>query len=464
MSKNEPERMARKFLEDCADCDICRYLMEDTSCQVFPELYKLYDKETDQRGTITHEELKHLIELCNFCGLCPCSNVRSDIMKAKHAFVSRDGLKPTIRLLEDVERVARVCGAYPRLANMLLKGERTGEFLKKLAGLHPHRKVPEFPQESFRVWAKQHGLGIMRTSGKRKVAFFAGCTGQYLFPQVPKAAVEVLRRNGIEVYFPEQKCCGMPSLLEGDRDLTFQFVKFNTEHLIPALEAGYDIVCSCPTCGYMLKHVMAEGALNFFEAGRHAVRPGIAPAREDAAKPEDPDASSAVKGPIEGLLKDQGYFATISARQRIAIATHTYDLGEYLLNLHGAGALDTGFQPIAEDLAYYPPCHMREQNIGQPYAEILRLIPEASLKIIEGAFYCCGIAGIMGFKRNFHEVSREMGSRLMEKIREIDPGKLVSDCLSCRIQFNQLLPYRVVHPIEIVREAYFDSVDCGSDR
>ena len=68
----------------------------------------------------TDEELKHLIELCNFCGLCPCPNIRSDIMQAKHAFASRDGLKPSIRLLEDVERVARVCGAYPRLTNMLL--------------------------------------------------------------------------------------------------------------------------------------------------------------------------------------------------------------------------------------------------------------------------------------------------------------------------------------------------------
>ena len=73
---------------------------------------------------------------------------------------------------------------------------------------------------------------------------------------------------------------------------------------------------------------------------------------------------------------------------------------------------------------------------------------------IEGAFYCCGISGIMGFKRDFHEVSVEMGSRLMEKIRAIDPERLLSDCLSCRLQFNQLIPYKVFHPIEILRESY----------
>jgi len=304
MLNSNPEKLARKFLEDCADCDICRYLMEDTSCLVFPELYRLHDKEMDRNGKVTDEELRHLVELCNFCGLCPCPNIRSDIMKAKHAFVSRDGLKPSIRLLEDVERVARVCGAYPRLTNMLLKSEHTGELLKKLVGIHPQRKVPEFPQEGFRIWAKQQGLDAMRAKGERKIAFFAGCTGQYLFPQVPRAAVEVLRQNGIEVYYPEQKCCGMPSLLEGDRDLTFEFVKFNAEHLIPAVETGYDIVCSCPTCAYMLKQVMSEGAVNAPDAGRYIGRLRAASAHVEAAMPAEKTAHHLpTKGPSKRCSK-----------------------------------------------------------------------------------------------------------------------------------------------------------------
>ena len=92
--------------------------------------------------------------------------------------------------------------------------------------------------------------------------------------------------------------------------------------------------------------------------------------------------------------------------------------------------------------------------IGEPYADLLSLVPEISMERIDGAFYCCEISGIMGFKCDFHEVSVEMGSRLMKKIRTIDPEQLVSDCLSCRLQFNQLLPYRVFHPIEILNESY----------
>jgi glycerol-3-phosphate dehydrogenase subunit C len=43
-----------------------------------------------------------------------------------------------------------------------------------------------------------------------------------------------------------------------------------------------------------------------------------------------------------------------------------------------------------------------------------------------------------------------MGRPLMEKIRGLDPDALVTDCLSCRLQFNQHLPIPVFHPVEIL--------------
>lgn len=457
MQGPDPERMVREVIEACADCDTCRFLMEDTPCLVFPELYRLYDKDKEQKEPISSDELRKLVELCNYCALCPCHNIRSDIMKAKHAFVNRDGLKPTIRLLEDVERVARVCGAYPRLANALFQSEHAGGLLKKLAGIHEGRKVPVFPKEKFPTWAKRRGLHLPRETTGRKVAFFAGCTGQFLFPEVPKAAVEVLEHNGITVYFPEQQCCGMPSLLEGDLQLTFDFAAFNMERLGKAVDAGYDIVCSCPTCGYMLKNVLSEGA-RYSAEYREAAEPEEGPAGKERASA---DRRLGVRSPgnptLEALYTDDGYFAPMNALKRIKISSHTYDLGEYLRDLHRAGKLDIHFGPVLARMAYYPPCHLREQMIGEPYADLLSLVPGITMERIDGAFYCCGISGIMGFKRDFHEVSVEMGSRLMKKIRAIDPERLLSDCLSCRIQFNQLLPYRVSHPIEILNESYSPS-------
>jgi glycerol-3-phosphate dehydrogenase subunit C len=441
-------------MEACADCDICRYLMEDTPCLVFPELYRLYDKEAAKSGSITPDELRGLVELCNFCGLCPCPNIRADIMKAKHAFIQREGLRPTIRVLEDVERVARTCGAYPRLANLLFQSKWTGPLLKGLAGIHADRKVPIFPEESFPSWARSRGLHVLKEGGHRKVAFFAGCTGQYLFPAVPRAAVEVLEFNSIPIYVPEQKCCGMPSLLEGDRRLTLEFAAFNMEKLSEAVDAGCDIVCSCPTCGYLLKQVLSEGASHAVEH-RETPGPSSCGSQDEgkASKPEGAPSASSSKHAFKGLFKDEGYFASLDPRKRLKIASRTYDLGEYLLSLQRSGELSTRLGPVSGRMVYYPPCHLREQKIGTPYMELLTLIPGISIELVEGVFHCCGIAGIMGFKQEFHEVSIAMGSRLMERIKAMGPQRLVTDCLSCRIQFNQLLPYEVLHPVEVFGKA-----------
>jgi len=92
-------------LDACADCDVCRFLM-DTSCPFFPELYRLYDRELERGEKTTSQELRQLADLCNFCGQCPCQNIRTGTIEAKTLFIERDGLKFGVRMIEDVERVA----------------------------------------------------------------------------------------------------------------------------------------------------------------------------------------------------------------------------------------------------------------------------------------------------------------------------------------------------------------------
>jgi glycerol-3-phosphate dehydrogenase subunit C len=457
MDNINPEKAARQVVDACADCDVCRFLM-DTSCLFFPELYRLYDRELEGREKITSQELRRVVDLCNFCGQCPCPNIRTGIIEAKTQFIERDGLKFGVRTIEDVERIATLCGAYPGLANAFFRGALTGGLIKRTLGIHETRKMPVFPDESFPDWAKKHALTVKSTNQrKRKVALFAGCTGKYLFPDVPKAGVEVFQHNGFEVYFPEQKCCGMPPLLEGDREVTLGFVRFNVEHLAEVVEDGYDIVCSCPTCGYMLRLVLEEGA--YFSQEYQKLVGGDEkdikiPTKKKIGKPEDRKFEFLQKTIFKGILKDDGYFSSISPLKRIRVAENTYDLGEYLAYLHRKGELSTDFGPVPGRMVYYPPCHLREQEIGLPYMELLKMIPGITLEAISGVFYCCGLAGVMGFKRKFHETSVQLGSPLMEKIRDLNPHRIFTDCLSCRLQFNQLLPYAVLHPVEILQESY----------
>jgi glycerol-3-phosphate dehydrogenase subunit C len=461
MEKPAPEDLARVAVHLCTDCDQCRDLVGEASCPFFPELFRLHDREADGGSPIDPAELKKLIDLCNMCGLCPCPNVRAAIRSAKDAFIARDGLKWSIRILEDVRLVGQICGAYPWLANLLVENERAASVLRAVAGIHPDRKLPRAPLESFVDWARERGLHEKRNGTGRKVAYFAGCTAQYLFPAVAKATVEVLQRNGIQVYLPPQKCCGMPSLLEGDRAFTFSVAKFNLQQLGDVVREGYDVVCSCPTCGYLLKNMFSEGAYfsnEYREALKAAGEAGPASATASAGRslpssqPNKPVSTSPLLG--AGLLRDESYFAPLHGVQRIDVSSHTYDLGEFLRELHRSGELDRRLGPVTSRAAYFAPCHLKEQNIGQPWWDLLGLVPNLPLERVGGVYDCCGLSGIMGFKREFHEVSVGMAARLVEKIKTANPERLVSDCLSCRLQFNQLLPHEVRHPIEILKESY----------
>ena len=452
---NAEDRL-RYEINKCRNCEACRVLV-NFSCLVFPEMFRLVDKERETGEKITTDELMHLINLCNFCGACPCLDIRAAIMEAKTEYMDKSGLSFKIRAIENVERIGKLGGAIPQLTNFLFKNEITRGVLGKTVGIHGERKIPNFPKENFQEWIKGRKENIKsRAEGKKKVAYFAGCTARYFFPDVAKAVVEVFERNGIEVYYPDQQCCGMPSLLEGDRKLTLKFARFNVDRLAEVVEEGYDIVCSCPTCGYMLKNVLKIGAyysneyLKQIESDDDFVLIPVADGMLSVSA-----FARVPKRYLGAVLKDEGYFSSLNPKKRIMVVENTYDMGEYLRMLHERGELDARFGTVPVRAVYYPPCHLREQRIGRPYEDLLSLIPGVSVDSINGN-YCCGNGGIMGFKEEFHHLSIKIASRLIAKIKGLNPEVLTTDCLSCRIQFNQITPYKVLHPIEIIRESYIN--------
>ena len=124
----------------------------------FPELYRLYDRELEGREKATSQELRQLVDLCSFCGQCPCPNIRTGIIEAKTLFIERDGLKFGVRMIEDVERVATVCGAFPRLTNAIFQANSMGTLLKAAMGIHKSRSMLPFPTETFSEWAKEESV------------------------------------------------------------------------------------------------------------------------------------------------------------------------------------------------------------------------------------------------------------------------------------------------------------------
>ena len=64
----------------------------------------------------------------------------------------------------------------------------------------------------------------------------------------------------------------------------------------------------------------------------------------------------------------------------LRVAENSYDQGEYLVDLHQSGDLNTDFAKMPGRIVYYPPCHLREQEIGRPYQDLLKLLPGGILE------------------------------------------------------------------------------------
>jgi len=438
----------RTAVEYCADCTSCQDLMEQ-ECRFFAELFPL--EWLRGQEPLSDATVRKLADSCTYCGLCPCPAIPARLMEGKSACVEEEGLPLSVRLLVDVPRLARLCGTFPRVYEAVQSSKQAQPLLRKIGRVHPDRTFPRFAKESFFKWAARTGR-TEREDGRSHAAYFAGCTVGYLFPEVGRAVVAVLERNGVPVYVPPQECCGMPFLVEGDQRHTLAKAESNVQRLLEARRAGDDIISSCPTCGFFLKVLLKENAY-YSDAYQRSVDAGDDEIRIPNREGGSGSFTVMSRPTYRDVLKDDGPFSSIPPLERIEVADSLLDTGDYLARLLARGRLDTRFAPITERVAYFPPCHQRDQTRARPYADLLKLIPGMTVQIV-GENDCCGMGGSVGFKADVHEASLEVGRPLFESLEKVAPDAIVTDCLSCRLQFNHALRYPVFHPIEILARAY----------
>ena len=101
--------------------------------------------------------------------------------------------------------------------------------------------------------------------------------------------------------------------------------------------------------------------------------------------------------------------------------------------------------------AYFAPCHLKSLNIGLPALELLRGVPGLDIRLIEAE--CCGLGGLYGFKKEKYAIAEEIGKDLAKEVALIDPEVILTDCEGCRMQIRQLTKRKVLHPVQLLRDA-----------
>ena len=102
-------------------------------------------------------------------------------------------------------------------------------------------------------------------------------------------------------------------------------------------------------------------------------------------------------------------------------------------------------------VAYHTACHIERMGWSIYSTSLLRMIPGIEWLPLESQ--CCGIAGTYGFKRENYNFSQAIGEKLFQRIKELNPDVVSTDCETCKWQIEMSTSVPVENPISILARA-----------
>jgi L-lactate dehydrogenase complex protein LldE len=195
-----------------------------------------------------------------------------------------------------------------------------------------------------------------------RIALFATCLADTMFPTAAKATVLLLERLGHEVVFPEeQTCCGQMHINTGYQKEALPLVR----RYIKTFEPYDVIVAPSGSCVGSIRH-------------QHAL---VASSPREKARAE-------------------------------AVGRRTYELSELLidvLKVEDVGA----YYP--HRVTYHPTCHsLRVLRVGDKPERLLRRVRGLTLVELPAADQCCGFGGTFALKN-----ADTSSAMLADKIRHV---------------------------------------------
>ena len=411
----------RRVFDICHGCRRCFNL-----CDSFPRLFDLVDATSSgELEAVASADFKSVVDACTLCDLCfmtkcpyvPPHEFALDfphlMLRYRAVEFRKTGVPWAKRQLTETDRNGRLAAPVAPVANWASAcGNRlTRPLMEKVADVHRDAHLPKFHGKTFTARAKTEAPAVNKDAPAygRKAVLYATCFVNYNNPDVGVAARAVLARNGVETEVVYPSCCGMPQLEHGDLARVAENARKVAAQLRPWVDKGYDIIALVPSCALMLKF---EWPL---------IEPG-----DDNIK---------------------------------ALSQATFDCAEYVVDIAKKNGLAPSLRPIEGGITLHVACHARAQNMGQKAAEMLRLLPETSIKVIER---CSGHGGSWGIMKENFEVALKIGRPVAREAKSNQTPFVLSECPLAREHIVQGIereggtpPAEVLsHPIQIMARAY----------
>lgn len=396
-------------IDQCIKCNICT-----TVCPVsaVTDLFPGPKYEAPQAGRFRlpgQETPDQSVDYCSGCRMCNMAcptgvKIVEMNARARAWMVEQNKVPFQLRLRNNLiarsELIGKIGQPVAPIANAVLSNRAIRKVTQAVLAIHHEAPLPAFSSQRFTSWFRQHKTPV-ETS--RKVVYFHGCSTQYYEPRVGRAAVNVLEANGFEVIVPEQNCCGLPLLSNGEFAAARAYHSSNVRKMVDYARQGIPIVGTSTSCTLTLKEEAPE-LLDMYDDDTRLV------------------------------------------------AESTYDFNEFLLVLLEEGTLRTDLRALPFKLPYHAPCQYRAHRLGHLAVDVLQLIPE--LQISDSHAACCGIAGTYGYKTEKYEIGMAVGEDLFEFVRQSDAPVVVCDSETCRWQITHATGKPAVHPAELLSVAY----------
>jgi glycerol-3-phosphate dehydrogenase subunit C len=389
------DRELRRVFDVCHTCRMCF-----SYCPSFPSLFDAIDRH-EEKGegevdALTRAEMEPVVDLCWQCKLCyvkcpytPPHKFAVDfprlLMRAKIVKVRMKGLALRERILGDPDRLARFSVGHA--AAMVNWANRRPLLRGALEKLLGIHRRRQLPTFARTTFGKWFRRRKDRRTAGETITLFATCSVDYNFPQVGVAAVQVLEHAGYQVEVPDVVCCGLPALDGGDVEGAARKIRKNLKAL-----AGKRVVVLSPSCGLMIKQEWPE----------------IVPEARD-------------------------------------VAAAAMDIGEFLVK----EKVKLDIRVPQGKVAYHVPCHLRAQNVGQPFRALLQT-PGTTVESIE---QCSAFDGTWGMKTEYYETSRKCAGKLCGAIAQSGADRLMSDCMLAGLNMVEETGRAPQHPVEVLRDA-----------
>ena len=408
-----------RAIEQCNGMGVCRKRDVGTMC---PSYHATLDEEHSTRGRanalraalsgtlppgeFTSKRMYDVLDLCLECKGCKreCpTNV--DMAKIKYEFLAHyyaeHGTPLRARMFAGIGKLNKWGSRFAPLANLTMRLKPVKWALDRFVGIDARRAMPPFVDENFETWFEKR-KPMASGTGKSKAVLFHDCFMTYNYPEVGKAATEVLEKAGFEVVLAERTCCGRPMISKGLIEDARQAAEHNVRVLKPYVEQGIPVLGCEPSCLLTLRD----------------------------------DYLDLVKGPDVEM---------VAANARL--------VDEFLVELERSGKLELRFNDDSKTVLFHGHCHQKAHVGSAPSLEALRLAP--GLDVTEVNSGCCGMAGSFGFEKEHYELSETIArQRLIPAVEAADPETEVAVTgVSCRQQIGHFTDRKPRHVVEVLRDA-----------